>query len=71
MPDVAAVANSILSSIVWALIGVVLLYLCFRILDAADPIAYHDEIKKGNVAAGVVVAGIMIGLSVIIYGAIR
>lgn len=71
MPDVLSVLNSIVSSIVWALIGVILLYAGFRIFDAADPVAYHDEIKKGNVAAGVVVAGVMIGLSIIIYAAIR
>ncbi len=71
MPDIATVLNSIVSSIVWALIGVILLFLGFRIFDAADPIAYHDEIKKGNIAAGVVVAGMMIGLGIIIYGAIR
>ncbi len=71
MPDVLTVLNSIVSSIVWALLGVVLLFVGFRIFDAADPVAYHEEIKKGNVAAGVVVAGMMIGLGIIIYGAIR
>lgn len=71
MPDVTTVLSSMLSSVVWALIGVILLFVGFRIFDAADPVAYHDEIRKGNVAAGVVAAGLMIGLSIIIYGAIR
>ncbi len=66
-----AVLSSIGSSIVWAFIGVMLLIAAFRIFDIFDPVAYHEEIKKGNVAAGVVVAGVMIGMAIIIYAAIR
>lgn len=71
MPDVAAVVSSILSSVVWAVVGVLLLIFAFRIFDLSDPIGYHNEIEKGNVAAGVVMAGVMIGMAIIIYAAIR
>lgn len=69
--DATAVLSSIMSSIVWAFIGVVLLIAAFRVFDAFDPVAYHEEIKKGNVAAGIVVAGVMVGMAIIIFAAIR
>ncbi len=69
--DATAVLSSIMSSIVWAFIGVVLLIAAFRVFDAFDPVAYHEEIKKGNLAAGIVVAGVMVGMAIIIYAAIR
>jgi len=69
--DATAVLSSIVSSIVWAFIGVVLLIAAFRVFDAFDPVAYHEEIKKGNVAAGIVVAGVMVGMAIIIFAAIR
>jgi len=71
MPDVGAVISSILSSVLWAVVGVLLLIFAFRVFDLSDPIRYHTEIEKGNVAAGVVMAGVMIGMSIIIYAAIR
>ncbi len=71
MAEVTTVLSSILSSIVWALVGVILLIAAFRIFDAFDPVAYHEEIKKGNVAAGVVVGGVMVGMAIIIFAAIR
>ncbi len=66
-----AVLSSIASSIVWAFIGVILLIAAFRIFDLLDPVPYHEEIKKGNTAAGIVMAGVMIGMAIIIYGAIH
>lgn len=71
MAEVTTVLSSILSSIIWALVGVVLLLISFRIFDAVDPVAYHEEIKKGNMAAGVVVAGVIVGMAIIIFAAIR
>jgi putative membrane protein len=71
MPELSAFLSSVAGSIIWALIGVILLLGAFKIFDAVDPIAYHEEIKKGNTAAGIVVAGVMIGMSLIIYAAIR
>jgi uncharacterized membrane protein YjfL (UPF0719 family) len=71
MPEIGAFLSSVAGSIVWAVIGVLLLILAFRIFDLSDPVRYHVEIEKGNVAAGVVMAGVMIGMSIIIYAAIR
>ncbi|HEX2923351.1 MAG TPA: DUF350 domain-containing protein [Chloroflexota bacterium] len=69
--EVGAFLNSVLSSVVWAVLGVLLLILAFRIFDLSDPVRYHTEIENGNVSAGIVMAGVMIGMSIIIFAAIR
>ncbi len=71
MPDLTAVISSILSSVVWAIVGVLLLILAVRIFDLVDPVPYRDEVQKGNVAAGVVMGAVLIGMSIIIFAAIR
>ena len=71
MPDVAAVISSILSSVIWAIVGVLLLIFAVRVFDYIDPVPYHDEVKKGNVAAGVVMGAVLIGMAIIIFAAIR
>lgn len=71
MPDPATVLQSLLSSVFWALVGVLLLVAAFRLFDLSDPVRYREQIEKGNVAAGVVMAGVMIGMAIIIYAAIR
>ncbi len=71
MPDAVAVVSSIFSSIVWALVGVFLLILAVRIFDALDPIPYREEVRRGNVAAGIVLGALIIGMSIIVFAAIR
>jgi len=63
--------GEVASSIFWAVLGVILLVGAFKLWDFADPIDYRREIEKGNAAAGVVMAGVMIGMSIIIFGAIH
>lgn len=63
--------SEVASSIFWAVLGVILLVGAFKLWDFADPIDYRREIEKGNAAAGVVMAGVMVGMSIIIFGAIH
>lgn len=58
--------NEILSTILWALLGLVLMFLGYKIFDWINPIDLDKEIEKGNVAAGLVAAGIFIGVAWII-----
>lgn len=63
--------GEVASSIFWAVLGVLLLVGSFKLWDFIDPIDYRREIEKGNAAAGVVMAGVMVGMSIIIFGAIH
>lgn len=69
--EVTAVISSILSSIVWAIVGVLLLIFAVRVFDWIDPVPYREEVKKGNVAAGVVLGALIVGMAIIVFAAIR
>lgn len=63
---------AIFSSIVFALIGVVIFGLCFVIIDKLTPYQLWLEIvEKQNMALGMVVAALCLGISIIVAAAIH
>jgi putative membrane protein len=59
-------------SIVFALIGVAIFWLCFVIIDKITPYNLWEEIvEKQNMALGVVVAAMCLGISLIVAAAIH
>ncbi|MBB6557934.1 uncharacterized membrane protein YjfL (UPF0719 family) [Acidovorax soli] len=61
-----------LGSILYALIGVVIFWLCFIIVDKITPYDLWGEIvEKQNIALGVVVAAMCLGISIIVAAAIH
>ena len=61
-----------LGSILYALIGVVVFWLCFLIVDKITPYDLWAEIvEKQNVALGLVVAAMSLGISIIVAAAIH
>jgi len=61
---------TIASSILYAFLGVLLLLAAYRLFDIIHPIDFNEELRKGNVAAGLTVAGLIIGVAIIIAAAI-
>ncbi|MDH6592022.1 putative membrane protein [Variovorax sp. TBS-050B] len=62
----------VLGSLVYALIGVVIFWLCFLIIDKLTPYDLWNEIvEKQNVALGLVVAAMSLGISIIVAAAIH
>ncbi len=62
----------VLGSLVYALIGVVVFWLCFLIIDKITPYDLWSEIvEKQNVALGLVVAAMSLGISIIVAAAIH
>ncbi|VTU34509.1 MULTISPECIES: DUF350 domain-containing protein [unclassified Variovorax] len=62
----------VLGSLVYALIGVVIFWLCFLIIDKITPYDLWGEIvEKQNVALGLVVAAMSLGISIIVAAAIH
>ena len=62
----------VLGSLVYALIGVVIFWLCFLIIDKITPYDLWGEIvEKQNVALGIVVAAMSLGICVIVAAAIH
>ncbi len=62
----------VLGSLVYALIGVIVFWLCFLIIDKITPYDLWGEIvEKQNVALGLVVAAMCLGISIIVAAAIH
>ncbi len=62
----------VLSSLVFALMGVIIFWLCFIIIDKITPYDLWGEIvEKQNVALALVVAAMSLGICVIIAAAIH
>ncbi len=61
-----------LGSILFALIGVLIFWLCFVIIDKFTPYNLWEEIvEKQNLALGLVVAAMSLGISNIVAAAIH
>ncbi|HSH89263.1 MAG TPA: DUF350 domain-containing protein [Ramlibacter sp.] len=59
-------------SILYALIGVVIFWLCFVIIDKVTPYNLWEEIvEKQNVALGIVVGAMSLGISIIVAAAVH
>ena len=57
---------------VYAVLGVVLMFLSYRIIDWLTPaIDFAAELRKGNLAVGLFIASIFLGIAIIIGGALN
>ena len=62
----------VLGSLMYALIGVIIFWLCFLIIDKITPYDLWGEIvEKQNVALGLVVAAMSLGICIIVAAAIH
>lgn len=64
--------GAILASLLFALLGVMVFWLCFIIIDKITPYDLWAEIvEKQNVALGLVVAAMSLGICIIVAAAIH
>jgi len=56
----------ILNTVIYAGIGVILMLVSMYLFDLTVPYDFNKELKEKNVAAGFVIAGIFIGIGIII-----
>jgi putative membrane protein len=57
---------------VYAVLGVVLMFVSYRVFDWLTPtIDYAAELRKGNVAVGIFIAALFLGIAIIIGGALN
>lgn len=61
-----AILQTLAATVGWTFVGVLLLYGGIQLYDLLDPIDYRAEIRKGNVAAGIKLAALVLGLAAII-----
>lgn len=59
-------------NILYAVIGVVLMFLSYKAFDLLSPkINFEEELKKGNVAVAIFIAAIFIAIAMIIGGSLN
>jgi uncharacterized membrane protein YjfL (UPF0719 family) len=57
---------------IYAVLGVVLMYISYRVIDHLMPqVDFSDELRKGNVAVAIFVAALFISIAIIIGGALN
>ena len=65
-------ASAFFGSMLYALIGVLIFWLCFLIIDKLTPYDLWGEIvEKQNVALGIVVGAMSLGISIIVAAAVH
>jgi putative membrane protein len=57
---------------VYAALGVVLMFLAYRIIDRLTPeVDFPAELKKGNIAVGIFIAAIFLSIAIVVGGALN
>ena len=57
---------------VYATLGVVLMFLSYRLIDRLTPeVDFPAELRKGNIAVGIVIASIFLAIAIIVSGALN
>jgi uncharacterized membrane protein YjfL (UPF0719 family) len=56
---------------IYAILGVVLMYASYRLIDRLTPeVDFPAELKRGNVAVAVFIAALFIAIAIIVGGAL-
>ncbi|HWO02582.1 MAG TPA: DUF350 domain-containing protein [Blastocatellia bacterium] len=56
----------------YAVLGVLLMFISYRVIDWLTPeVHFPEELKKGNVAVSIFIAAIFISIAIIIGGALK
>lgn len=58
----------LLLTVGWTVVGVILIYAGLVLFDKLSPIDYRNEIRKGNVAAGVVQGAVILAIAAVVVG---
>ena len=57
---------------VYAVLGVVLMYVSYRVIDRLTPeVNFPEELKRGNVAVAIFIGALFIAIAMIIGGALN
>ncbi len=59
-------------NVLYAVLGVVLMYLSYRVIDRMTPeVDFNQELQRGNVAVAIFVAALFLSIAIIIGGALN
>lgn len=56
----------------YAVLGVVLMYVSYKVFDLLTPkLKFDDELKKGNIAVAIFIAALFISIAIIVAGSLK
>ncbi len=62
----------ILLNLMYAVIGVILMFVSYKVFDLLSPkINFEEELKKGNIAVAIFIAALFIAIALIIGGSLN
>ena len=62
----------IILNFLYAVLGVVLMFISYRVIDRLTPeVKFPEELQKGNVAVAIFIAAIFISIALVIGGALK
>ena len=62
----------ILLNLMYAVIGVVLMFVSYKVFDLLSPkINFEEELKKGNIAVAIFIAALFFAIALIIGGSLN
>lgn len=57
---------------IYAMLGVVLMYLSYRVIDLLTPqVNFPEELKAGNVAVAIFIGALFVSIAIIVGGALN
>jgi uncharacterized membrane protein YjfL (UPF0719 family) len=72
MMKIDELGDALVSSAAFAGVGVVVFAAAFWLMAKLSPFSFHNEIEEDqNISLGIIIAGVMIGLALIISAAIH
>jgi putative membrane protein len=60
------------TNVVYAIVGVVLMWIAYRVIDRLTPeVNFGEELRKGNIAVSIFIAALFLSIAMIIAGALN
>lgn len=60
------VLNNLGLSALFGLLGIFIMAIGYLIFDKMIPLDFNKELEKGNLAVGMIIAGLLIGIAIIV-----
>lgn len=60
------VLNNLGISALFGLLGILIMAIGYIIFDKMIPLDFNKELEKGNLAVGMIIAGLLIGIAIIV-----
>jgi uncharacterized membrane protein YjfL (UPF0719 family) len=62
----------IILNFVYAALGVVLMFIAYKVIDLLTPeVRFPEELKKGNIAVSMFIASIFLSIAIVVGGALK